>query len=275
MGVNVADPGADRAAAPDGCAIELRGVVKTYEVRRGESLVALEGFELRVGDGEFVVLIGPSGCGKSTALRLMAGLEAAESGSVAVFGDPPDRTVRAGGIGMAFQDHALMPWLSVAGNVGLPFRIRGEPRSEVKVAELIELVGLTGFERARPKHLSGGMRQRVSIARSLVLDPEVLLLDEPFGALDAVTRRSLNLELQHLWARRRITTVLVTHSVEEALLLGDRVAVMSQRPGRIVLDVEVPFQRPRHKDISQTVEFKRLHDELVGALDEPAPPDGP
>ena len=275
MGVIVADPGTDTAGSSGSRAIDLRDVTKTYEVRRGESLTALEGFELGVGDGEFVVLIGPSGCGKSTALRLMAGLETAESGSVSVFGDHPERTVRAGGIGMAFQDHALMPWLSVAANIGLPFRIRGEPKSEAKVAELIELVGLTGFERARPKHLSGGMSQRVSIARSLVLDPKVLLLDEPFGALDAVTRRSLNLELQHLWARQRITTVLVTHSVEEALLLGDRVAVMSRRPGRIVLDVEVPFERPRHREVSQTAEFKRLHDELVEALDEPAPPDGP
>lgn len=268
----MADPDTGTTKGADSPAIELRGVNKVYEVRRGESLTALEGFELEVGDGEFVVLIGPSGCGKSTALRLMAGLEIAESGAVSVFGEPPESTVRSGGIGMAFQDHALMPWLSVAANIGLPFRIRGEPRSEAKVAELIDLVGLTGFERARPKHLSGGMRQRVSIARSLVLDPRVLLLDEPFGALDAVTRRSLNLELQHLWARRRITTVLVTHSVEEALLLGDRVAVMSRRPGRIILDVEAPFGRPRHKEVSQTPEFKQLHDELVEALDEPAPP---
>ena len=271
----MADPGTQSAANVGSYAIELRGVTKKYEVRRGESLTALEGFDLSVGDGEFVALIGPSGCGKSTALRLMAGLETVESGSVSVFGDPPERTVQAGGIGMAFQDHALMPWLSVASNIGLPFRIRGESRDQVKVVELIELVGLTGFERARPKHLSGGMRQRVSIARSLVLDPQVLLLDEPFGALDAVTRRSLNLELQHLWARRKITTVLVTHSVEEALLLSDRVAVMSRRPGRIILDVEAPFPRPRHKEVSQTAEFKRLHDKLIDALDEPTPPDGP
>ena len=271
----MADPGTETAGNAGSRAIDLRGVDKVYEVRRGHSVTALERFELGVDGGEFVVLIGPSGCGKSTALRLTAGLEAADSGSVLLFGEPPASTVQAGGIGMAFQDHALMPWLTVAGNIGLPFRIRGEARSEKKVTELIELVGLTGFERARPKHLSGGMRQRVSIARSIVLDPKVLLLDEPFGALDAVTRRSLNLELQHLWARRRITTVLVTHSVEEALLLGDRVAVMSQRPGRIILDVNVPFERPRHKEVSQTAEFKRLHDELVAALDEPAHPGGP
>ena len=265
---HIAADSADRA-------IRLCDVTKNYEVRRGGSVTALEGFDLGVGDGEFVALIGPSGCGKSTALRLAAGLEAAESGSVSVFGEPPEQMVRQGGVGMAFQDHALMPWLSVASNIGLPFRIRGESGDPAKVAELIELVGLTGFERARPKHLSGGMRQRVSIARSLVLDPTVLLLDEPFGALDAVTRRSLNLELQHLWARQKITTVLVTHSVEEALLLGDRVAVMSRRPGRIVLDVEAPFVRPRHKAVSHTDEFKRLHDELVAALDEPAAPEGP
>ena len=253
-------------------AIGLRDVTKRYEVRRGESVTALEGFDLGVGDGEFVALIGPSGCVKSTALRLAAGLETAESGSVAVFGAPPGRTVREGGIGMAFQDHALMPWLSVESNIGLPFRIRGEPRDQAKVAELIALVGLTGFERARPKHLSGGMRQRVSIARSLVLGPRVLLLDEPFGALDAVTRRALNLELQHLWSRQQITTVLVTHSVEEALLLGDRVAVMSRRPGRVILEVAAPFERPRHKAVSHTDEFKRLHDQLVAALDEPTAP---
>ncbi|MDE0652323.1 MAG: ABC transporter ATP-binding protein [bacterium] len=247
-------------------AIRLREVTKTYEVRRSDVLTALEGFDMHVGDGEFVALIGPSGCGKSTALRVIAGLETADSGSVSVFGNPPAHIIRAGGIGMAFQDHALMPWLSVESNVGLPFRIRGEPRDDAKIAELIQLVGLEGFEGARPKHLSGGMRQRVSIARSLVLNPRVLLLDEPFGALDAVTRRALNLELQHLWARQRITTVLVTHSVEEALLLGDRVAVMSSRPGRIVVDAPVPFDRPRQAEVSQTPAFKRLHDELVEAL---------
>ena len=257
-----------------GAALDLRGVSKTYGVRRSQSVTALEGFDLQVGDGEFVVLIGPSGCGKSTALRLMAGLESADAGDVAIFDKPPNALVKEGGIGMAFQDHALMPWLTVAANVGLPFRIRGESIDKEKVAELIELVGLTGFEKARPKHLSGGMRQRVSIARSLVLGPTVLLLDEPFGALDAVTRRALNLELQHLWARERITTALVTHSVEEALLLGDRVAVVSQRPGQVILERQVPFPRPREKAVSNTEEFKTLHDELVNALDnEPAQAD--
>jgi NitT/TauT family transport system ATP-binding protein len=258
-------------SAAGSAAIDVRDVSKIYEVRRNQSVTALEGFDLKVGDGEFVVLIGPSGCGKSTALRLMAGLESTDVGHVSIFDKPPSALVSEGGIGMAFQDHALMPWLTVAANVGLPFRVRGKSIDKGKVAELIELVGLTGFENARPKHLSGGMRQRVSIARSLALAPTVLLLDEPFGSLDAVTRRALNLELQHLWARQRITTVLVTHSVEEALLLGDRVAVMSQRPGQVILEREVPFPRPREKDVSHTEEFKTLHDELIEALDnEPA-----
>ncbi len=266
---NAGQPGdaEDAGEASPVAAIGLFGVSKVFEVRRGHSVTALERFDLAVGDGEFVALIGPSGCGKSTALRLIAGLEIPNAGTVQNFAEPPHRLVKAGGIGMAFQDHALMPWLSVRSNVGLPFRIRGEAVDKDKVSELIELVGLTGFEKARPKHLSGGMRQRVSIARALALNPTILLLDEPFGALDAVTRRALNLELQHLWSRLKVTTVLVTHSVEEALLLSDRVSVMSQRPGRVILEREAPFPRPRYKDVSQSAEFKALYDELINALD--------
>lgn len=248
-------------------AIELAEVRKRYRVRKGQEVQALDGFSLSIGDGAFVALLGPSGCGKSTALRLTAGLEEPDDGIVRVAGRRPQEVAGEGGLGVAFQEHALLPWLSVRQNIALPFKILGRPVDAARVAELIELVGLTGFEAARPKHLSGGMMQRVSIARALALDPSVLLLDEPFGALDAVTRRRLNLELQRVWAERSITTLLVTHSVEEALFLADRVAVVTSRPGRVHIVREVPFDRPRDRSIIHSPEFHALTEELTDALD--------
>jgi NitT/TauT family transport system ATP-binding protein len=247
--------------------LELNDVAKRYHVRRGQDVQALEGFSLRMEEREFVALLGPSGCGKSTALRLMAGLEEPDAGTVSIAGRAPRELAEAGELGAAFQEHALLPWLSVESNIALPFKIVGRPVDHAHVAGLIELVGLTGFEKARPKHLSGGMSQRVSIARSLALDPTVLLLDEPFGALDAVTRRRLNLELQRVWTERSITTLLVTHSVEEALFLADRVAVITSRPGRVQLVREVPFDRPRDRSIIHAPEFHALTEELTDALD--------
>jgi NitT/TauT family transport system ATP-binding protein len=247
--------------------VELTDVGKSFRLRRGESVDALARFSLRIGAGEFVAVIGPSGCGKSTALRLLAGLEEPDAGSVRLLGRPPAEIVREARVGVAFQEHALLPWLSVWGNLALPFKATGRAEDREQIEKLIKLVGLTGFERARPKQLSGGMRQRVSIARALALDPELLLLDEPFGALDAVTRRQLNLELQGLWSFGGITTLLVTHSVEEAILLADRIAVVSARPGRVILEREVGFARPRDREIEHTGKFRELVDELTDALD--------
>ncbi|MFL5798845.1 MAG: ABC transporter ATP-binding protein [Actinomycetota bacterium] len=248
----------------------MAGVSKAFRLGRGQTVEALAGFTLRLATGEFVAVIGPSGCGKSTALRLVAGLDRPDAGAVRLAGEPPAEVVAEGRLGVAFQEHALLPWLSVWGNIALPFKVRGKAVDEAQVASLVELVGLAGFEKARPKHLSGGMRQRVSIARALALRPDFLLLDEPFGSLDAVTRRQLNLELQGLWAIGGITTLLVTHSVEEAILLADRIAVVSGRPGRVVLEQEVPFDRPRGRDVEHTPEFRRLTDELTAALDRAA-----
>jgi NitT/TauT family transport system ATP-binding protein len=179
---------------------------------------------------------------------------------------PPARVARAHRLGVAFQDHALLPWLNVAANIGLVFRIAGRAVDQRRVEDLIRLVGLDGFERARPKHLSGGMRQRAAIARALAFRPELLLLDEPFGALDAVTRRQMNLELQRIWSQERVTTLLVTHAVEEALFLADRIIVMSSRPGRVVNAIPVPFARPRGPDVTRSAAFHRLADDLISHL---------
>ena len=170
-------------------------------------------------------------------------------------------------LGVAFQDHALLPWLSIHDNIALPYRIAGKPVDEAAITRLIDLVGLGNFATARPKQLSGGMRQRASIARALILEPQVLLLDEPFGALDAVTRRQMNVELQRIWSARQITTLLITHSVDEALFLANRVVVMSGRPGRILREVEVPFARPRDPSVMRSEEFHRLVDDLTEALE--------
>ncbi|MFI4998763.1 MAG: ABC transporter ATP-binding protein [Reyranellales bacterium] len=232
-----------------------------------EGVLALSELSLEIAPGEFVAILGPSGCGKSTLLRLVASLERPTGGTVSVNGAAPGLVSAKHALGVAFQDHALLPWLSIQDNIALPFRIAGRKVDEAAIARLVELVGLKGFETARPKQLSGGMRQRASIARALVLEPEVLLLDEPFGALDAVTRRQMNVELQRIWSARRITTMLITHSVDEALFLADRVVVMSGRPGRIVREVAVPFDRPRDPSVMRSEQFHRIVDDLTAALE--------
>lgn len=253
-----------------GSSILLDHVGKDYQMANGTSLVAVEKVRIDIAPGEFIALIGPSGCGKSTLLRMLAALEEPTRGRVTIEGRAPEDLSRDHRLGVAFQDHALLPWLSVEKNVSLPFRLAGRQVDRARVANLITLVGLNGFEKARPSQLSGGMRQRVSIARALALNPDVLLLDEPFGALDAVTRRQMNLELQRIWAEQSISTLLVTHSVDEALFLADRVLVMSGRPGRILREVKVPFGRPRDPAVMRSLEFHELEDELTAALEQPA-----
>ena len=254
-----------------GSELVLRDVVKDFPLRRKESVRALDGMSFEVGHGEFVALLGPSGCGKSTVLRLAAGLEEPTLGTVTLGGGSPDAVAKRQGLGVAFQDHALLPWATVARNVAIPFRVARRPVDHDRVKELLELVGLSDFDKAYPRQLSGGMRQRTSIARALVLEPEILLLDEPFGSLDAVTRRRLNIELQRIWARDKISTMLVTHAVDEAVFLADRVIVMSSRPGRVQMICDVEFPRPRQPELLQSPEFHKVVDELTAALDaEPA-----
>jgi NitT/TauT family transport system ATP-binding protein len=249
--------------------VSIRGADKVFTLGRGRRLQALAEVDLEIREGEFVAIIGPSGCGKSTVLRLAAGLDSPTNGSVEIFGAEPHQLAKQHRLGVAFQEHALLPWASVRSNIALPYKVAGRKVDDARVDGLIELVGLAGFENARPKQLSGGMRQRVSIARALVLSPDLLLLDEPFGALDAVTRRRMNAELARIWGEEKITTILVTHDVDEALLLADRVVVMTGRPGHVRVIKDVGFARPRDAATTRSPEFHELVDELTALLDAP------
>ncbi|MBB3458311.1 NitT/TauT family transport system ATP-binding protein [Rhizobium sp. BK313] len=253
--------------SPEAAAIEIDHCIKKFRLGSGPEMTALADVSLKIRSGEFVAIIGPSGCGKSTVLRLIASLEQPTSGHVSIKGNSPSELADQHRLGVAFQDHALLPWLTTEQNIALPYRLAGKKTDHDRVKDLIRLIGLAGFEKARPKQMSGGMRQRVSIARALVLKPEVLLLDEPFGALDAVTRRQMNIELQRTWTELRTTTLLVTHSVDEALFLADRIFVMTGRPGRVLQEVSVPFARPRTPEIMRSEEFHRLVDSLTLALE--------
>ena len=248
-------------------AIEIKTVSKSYTLNRKQSVLALRNIDLTVAECEFVALLGPSGCGKSTLLHLLAALEEPSTGSILIDNQPPSSLRSQHRLGIAFQDHALLPWLTVQANIALPFKIAARPVDNARINHLIQLVGLQGFEHARPSQLSGGMRQRAAIARSLCLEPALLLLDEPFGALDAVTRRRMNIELQRIWQEGKLTTLMVTHSVEEALFLADRVVVMSGRPGSITQIVAVPFSRPRLTDSMRSDEFHKLADQLTALLE--------
>jgi len=247
--------------------LQVSGVTRTFKVG-ARQVYALREVSLQCDAGSFTALIGPSGCGKSTLLRSIAGLEQPDAGSVLIGGRTPQEKCRAGALGVAFQDSALLPWRSVRQNIALPLQVlrRKTPDAHDKIDRLIDLVGLKGFENARPAQLSGGMRQRVAIARTLVTDPSVLLMDEPFGALDQILRRSMNIELQRIWMENRATTLLVTHGIDEALFLADRVVVMHRDPGRIAHIVDIPFARPRLPALFSAPEFHRLEDEVAAYL---------
>jgi NitT/TauT family transport system ATP-binding protein len=233
-----------------------------------QSLMALSDVTLAIEPGEFVSVIGPSGCGKSTFLRIIAGLLQPTSGRVTVQGQPPAAAQREAAFGLVFQDPVLLPWRSVQQNVELLGEVVGLSRAEraSRAHRLIELVGLAGYEKLRPAELSGGMRQRVAIARALVLNPPILLMDEPFAALDEFQRETLNIELLRIWTENKGLVVFITHNIEEAIFLSDRVVVFSPRPGRIVRVVEVDLPRPRDLHVRSAPEFLKLRGELRDIL---------
>jgi NitT/TauT family transport system ATP-binding protein len=242
--------------------IALASVSKRYQAR-DRSTLALTGIDLAIGKQEFVALVGQSGCGKTTMLRIMAGLIMPTEGEVTIAGQSLWRGERRDDdalrkLGLVFQDANLFPWYSVEENISLPLLLRKvDKRARIKRArELAELVGLTGFERALPRELSGGMKQRVAIARALSYHPEILLLDEPFGALDAMTRDKMNIELQRIAEATQATVVLVTHSIGEAVFLADRVVLLSARPGQIRSITRVDVPRPREHDVTAEPDFQ-------------------
>ena len=250
--------------------LEARDVAVRFAVQKGAAVQALDGFSLAVEPGEVVAIIGPNGCGKSTFLRVAAGLLRPERGAVTLDDQPidgPDPRV-----GLVFQEPRLLPWRSVADNITYPLELAGWPRAQrdARLATLLDLVGLAESANARPSQLSGGMRQRAAIARALAREPEVLLLDEPFSALDALTRERFNMELLALWERTGTTIVIVTHSIPEAILLADRVVVMTPRPGRVAAIVPILAPRPRSLElldgaiVSRAAAEIRAHLELPG-----------
>src|SRR6266496_4379164 len=253
-------------------AIAIKELSKLYATRDG-SVHALEQISFSVSEGEFVAVIGPSGCGKSTLLKVLAGILRPSKGEARLRGTPITGPRRD--IGVVFQSPVLLPWRSVLDNVLLPIDVQrlGRDRHLKLAMDLLSLVGLEGFERRYPWELSGGMQQRVAITRALIHDPAMLLMDEPFGALDAMTRELMNVELQRIWMEKKKTVLFITHSIPEAVFLADRVLVMTPRPGKILEDVRVKSARPRSLDIMNTPEFGehvrriRAHFNVKGGID--------
>jgi NitT/TauT family transport system ATP-binding protein len=246
--------------------IDITGVSMSYPTASGLPVQALSPLDLSIEDGTFVSLVGPSGCGKSTLLKILAGLLRQSGGDVqlggrALGGPSPD-------VGVVFQQPVLLPWLTILNNVLLPIKVqrRETDRYRERAHELLHMVGLEGFESRYPSELSGGMQQRVGIVRALVSDPRILLMDEPFGALDALTREQMNDDLQRIWADQKKTVFFITHSIPEAVYLSDRVLVMSERPGRIIADFQVGLPRPRTLDDVADPKFVQLASDIRGLL---------
>ena len=262
-GLRIVAPAAETAAARE--VIAVRRLSKRYG-SRADAILALDDIDFSVPDREFLSIVGPSGCGKSTLLKILAGLLAATEGEAWLNDTPIDGPRRD--IGVVFQSPVLFPWRSVLGNVLLPADIQRLGRAEMtkRAYDLLKLVGLDGFEHRYPWELSGGMQQRVALVRALIHDPALLLMDEPFGALDAMTRESMNVELQRIWMERRKTVVFITHSTAEAVFLGDRVLVMTPRPGKVgdLFPVELP--RPRSLDVMNTEKFGGYVRRIRGVL---------
>jgi NitT/TauT family transport system ATP-binding protein len=257
-------------------AIRLQRVERWYTTRDGP-VHALAATDLDIAPREFVVLLGPSGCGKTTLLRMIGGLIAPSHGRLQVmqrdlWKSDARQADALSELGIVFQDANLFPWLTIEENIALPLELRGMPKRErlARARKLTALIGIGGFETRWPYELSGGMRQRAAIARALSHDPDILLMDEPFGALDAMTRDSLNLELQTIWMKTRKTIVLVTHSINEAVFLADRIVLLSPRPGRIDTVVELDFERPRLLDVQSTEKFQMIAKDLRHRLAEMA-----
>jgi NitT/TauT family transport system ATP-binding protein len=257
MGTRLAVSPTSDLASPAAASVVLRNVGKAFD----NGTVALDGLDLEVRDGEFVSLLGPSGCGKSTALRLIAGLSAPSAGTI-------EWPRGAGTIGFVFQEPTLMPWADVAANVRLPLTLahEAEAKASAAVARWLERVGLADFADSYPRELSGGMKMRVSIARALVTEPHLLLMDEPFAALDEITRFKLNNDLTLLWHELRRTVIFVTHSVFESVYLSQRIVVMTPRPGRVFAEVAIPAPYPRDEAFRTSAEYAGYCRRVAGAL---------
>ena len=259
-------PGSRQGQHKGADTIVCRELAKIYETRDGHNVLALASINLSIKDGEFLTVVGPSGCGKSTLLKVLGGLTDITRGEALLNGSPivgPRRD-----IGVVFQSPTLLPWRTVLDNVMLPIHVLGLDRTEgeERARGLIEMVGLAGFEMKYPNELSGGMQQRVAISRALVHQPALLLMDEPFGALDALTREAMNTELQRIWMETRRTIFLITHSITEAVFLGDRVAVMTPRPGKLAEHIDVDLPRPRSLDIMTSPRFGEMVTRIRGLL---------
>ncbi len=235
--------------------VAVKKVDKVYTLPKGGTVAAIRQIDLDIGRGEFISVVGPSGCGKSTLLKCVSGIAEITAGQIKVDGakvtDPPDH------MAIVFQRDILLDWRSVLDNILLPIEFKGYRKADWvgRASELLDLIGLKGFEQRRPWELSGGQRQRVAICRALIQEPRLLLMDEPFGALDALTRDELNLELQRLWLASKKTVLFITHSIAEAVLLSDRVVVMAANPGRIIETIQIDLPRPRTLDSRETPEF--------------------